>query len=42
MLHGQTGAEVQELAPELTAEQNLSGEAVQPSLMAGIVGALLG
>jgi type IV pilus assembly protein PilM len=42
MLHGQTGAKVQELAPEISAEQNLSGENVQPSMMAGIVGALLG
>jgi len=42
LLHGHTGAEVQELAPDLTPEQNLSGENVQPSLMAGIVGALLG
>lgn len=42
MLHGQTGAQVQELAPELSPEQNLSGENVQPSMMAGIVGALLG
>lgn len=42
LLHEHTGAEVQELAPELTSEQNLSGEAIQPSMMAGIVGALLG
>jgi type IV pilus assembly protein PilM len=42
LLHQQTGAEVQELAPELGAEQNLSGESVSPSTMAGIVGALLG
>jgi type IV pilus assembly protein PilM len=42
LLHEHTGAQVQELAPQLTAEQNLSGEAIQPSLMAGIVGALLG
>jgi type IV pilus assembly protein PilM len=42
LLHEHTGAQVQELAPALTAEQNLSGEAIQPSLMAGIVGALLG
>ncbi len=42
LLHEHTGAQVQELAPELTAEQNLSGEAIQPSMMAGIVGALLG
>jgi type IV pilus assembly protein PilM len=42
LLHQQTGAQIQELAPELTAEQNLSGEAVSPATMAGIVGALLG
>jgi len=42
LLHEQTGAQVQELAPELTPEQNLSGDSVQPSMMAGIVGALLG
>ena len=42
LLHEQTGAQVLELAPELAAEQNLSGETVPPSMMAGIVGALLG
>ncbi len=42
LLHEQTGAQVQELAPELAPEQNLSGESVPPSVMAGIVGALLG
>ena len=42
MLHQQTGAQVEELAPELSAERNLSGESVTPSSMAGIVGALLG
>lgn len=42
LLHEHTGAQVQELAPELTAEQNLSGEAIQPAMMAGIAGALLG
>jgi len=42
LLHEHTGAQVQELAPELAPEQNLSGETVPPSLMAGIVGALLG
>jgi type IV pilus assembly protein PilM len=42
MLHQHTGAQVQELAPELAPEQNLSGENVPPSTMAGIVGALLG
>jgi type IV pilus assembly protein PilM len=42
LLHEHTGAQVQELAPELLPEQNLSGETVPPSVMAGIVGALLG
>jgi type IV pilus assembly protein PilM len=42
LLHQQTGAQIQELAPELAAEQNLSGESVAPSTMAGIAGALLG
>jgi type IV pilus assembly protein PilM len=42
LLHQQTGAQVQELAPELGTEQNLSGEHVAPTTMAGIVGALLG
>jgi len=42
LLHEQTGAQVAELAPELSPEQNLSGENVPPSMMAGIVGALIG
>jgi type IV pilus assembly protein PilM len=42
LLHQHTGAVVQELSPELSPEQNLSGENVQPSAMAGIVGALIG
>ncbi|HZD94012.1 MAG TPA: hypothetical protein VE133_07140 [Candidatus Sulfotelmatobacter sp.] len=42
LLHEQTGAQVEELAPELSSEHNLSGENVPPSMMAGIVGALLG
>ena len=42
LLHQQTGAEVRELAPKLSSEQNLSGEEIEPSLMAGTVGALLG
>jgi type IV pilus assembly protein PilM len=42
LLHQQTGAEVRELAPKLTSDQNLSGEAIEPSQMAGTVGALLG
>lgn len=42
LLHEHTGARVQELAPEISAEQNLSGESIPPSLMAGVAGALLG
>ncbi len=42
MLHQQTGAHVQELAPQMSSEQNLSGEKFPPSLMAGVAGALLG
>jgi hypothetical protein len=42
LLHQQTGAEVRELAPKLSSDQNLSGEEIEPSLMAGTVGALLG
>jgi type IV pilus assembly protein PilM len=42
LLHQHTGAEVRELAPDLSSDQNLSGESVQPWALAGIVGALLG
>jgi type IV pilus assembly protein PilM len=42
LLHEHTGARVQELAPEISSDQNLSGEALPLSLMAGIAGALLG
>ena len=42
LLHQQTGAEVRELAPHLTSDQNLSGEAIDPSSVAGVVGALVG
>jgi type IV pilus assembly protein PilM len=42
LLHEHTGAQVQELAPSLTSEQNLSGEIIPPAMMAGLVGALLG
>jgi type IV pilus assembly protein PilM len=42
LLHEHTGARVQELAPEISSEQNLSGESIPSSLMAGIAGALLG
>jgi type IV pilus assembly protein PilM len=42
LLHQQTGAEVRELAPKLSSDQNLSGESIEPSTMAAIAGALLG
>lgn len=42
LLHQQTGAEVRELAPEISSDQNLSGESVDASMLAGAVGALLG
>jgi type IV pilus assembly protein PilM len=42
LLHEHTGAQVQELAPSLTSEQNLSGEVIPPAMMSGLVGALLG
>jgi type IV pilus assembly protein PilM len=42
LLEQQTHAKVVELAPQLSSEQNISGETVPPSMMAGIVGALLG
>lgn len=42
LLHQQTGAEVRELAPDISSDQNLSGEKVEPSALAGVVGALLG
>ncbi len=42
LLHQQTGAEVRELAPKLSSDQNLSGEVIDPSIMAGTVGALVG
>jgi type IV pilus assembly protein PilM len=42
LLHEHTGAKVHELAPELSSDQNLSGESLDPGAMAGIVGALLG
>ena len=38
----QTGAEVRELAPDISSDQNLSGESIEPSSMAGLAGALLG
>ena len=42
LLHQQTGAEVRELAPKLSPDQNLSGETIDASSMAGTVGALIG
>lgn len=42
LLHEQTGAKVQELAPSLSSGQDLSGEHLPPAMMAGIAGALLG
>lgn len=42
MLHQQTGATVQELAPVFSSGQNLSGDQIQPSAVAGVAGALLG
>jgi type IV pilus assembly protein PilM len=42
LLHQHTGVEVRELAPELSSDQNLSGDNMDPGAMAGIVGALLG
>lgn len=42
MLHQQTGAQVQELAPKISSGANLSGGNIEPSMMAGVAGALLG
>jgi type IV pilus assembly protein PilM len=42
MLHQQTGARVQELAPKISSSANLSGDHLEPSMMAGVAGALLG
>jgi type IV pilus assembly protein PilM len=42
LLHQQTGAQVQELAPDISPEQDLSGEHLDPAAMAAIAGALLG
>ncbi len=42
LLHQQTGAQVEELAPETSSHQNLAGDKLPPSLMAGVAGALLG
>jgi type IV pilus assembly protein PilM len=42
LLHQHTSAEVRELAPRLSSEQNLSGEHIDSSAVAGVAGALLG
>jgi type IV pilus assembly protein PilM len=42
LLHEHTGAEVRALAPDLSSDQNLSGESMQPWALAGIMGALVG
>jgi len=42
MLHQQTGAKVEELAPKVSSGANLGGEKFEPSMMAGVAGALLG
>jgi type IV pilus assembly protein PilM len=42
LLHEHTGARVQELTPDITSDQNLGGDTIPPSAMAGIAGALLG
>jgi type IV pilus assembly protein PilM len=41
MLHQHTGAQVEQLAPKLTSGSNLSGRDFEPSMMAGVAGALL-
>lgn len=42
LLRQHTSAEVRELAPRLLSEQNLSGEHIDSSAIAGVAGALLG
>jgi type IV pilus assembly protein PilM len=42
LLRQHTSAEVRELAPRLSSEQNLSGENIEASAVAGVAGALLG
>lgn len=42
MLHQQTGANVEELAPKVSSGANLGGDHVEPSMIAGVAGALLG
>jgi type IV pilus assembly protein PilM len=41
MLQQQTGAQVEQLAPKLSSGANLSGADREPSMMAGVAGALL-
>ena len=42
LLHQHTGAQVLELEPDLSSDQNLSGDNVDAGTTAGVVGALLG
>ena len=42
LLKQHTGGDVRELAPEFTSDQNLSGESLPSSSLAGVAGALLG
>ena len=42
VLHQQTGAKVEELAPKISSGANLSGDHFEPSMMASVAGALLG
>lgn len=42
LLQQQTTAAVRELAPQVSGDQNLSGDNIAPSMMAGIAGSLLG
>ena len=42
MLHQHTGARVEELVPEISPSQNLSGNKIEPAVVAGVAGALLG
>lgn len=42
MLHEHTGAQVEELKPKLSSGANLAGTNIEPSMMAGVAGALLG
>ena len=42
MLHQHTGARVEELEPEISPSQNLSGNKIDPAAVAGVAGALVG